>query len=47
VVWWIGEVESVTVTVKFDVPEAEGVPVITPVGEVRVAHPGSEPPLTL
>jgi hypothetical protein len=40
-------VESVTVTVKFDVPVAEGVPVIAPVEELRVAHPGSEPLVTL
>ena len=30
-VWWVGEHESVTVTVTLNVPDTLGVPVIAPV----------------
>jgi hypothetical protein len=41
-----GLLESVTVTVKFEVPEALGVPVIAPLEALRLSPVGSEPPVT-
>jgi hypothetical protein len=38
-----GLLESVTSTVKFEVPEALGVPVIAPVEALRLSPAGSEP----
>jgi hypothetical protein len=42
---WIGELLSLTVTVKFDVPVAVGVPEITPVDGERVKPAGRAPEL--
>ena len=39
--------ESVTLTVKFDVPDAVGVPVIAPVLVLRLSPAGRLPVLTL
>jgi hypothetical protein len=38
-----GLLESVTVTVKLEVPEAVGVPVIAPLEALRLSPAGSEP----
>jgi hypothetical protein len=46
-VWAVGVLESVTVTVKFDVPVAVGVPEITPVEESGDKPAGSVPSVTL
>jgi len=39
----VGVVESVTFTVKLDVPEAVGVPLIAPLDAFKVSPAGSEP----
>ena len=39
----VGLLESVTVTVKLEVPEALGVPVIAPDEALRLSPAGSEP----
>jgi hypothetical protein len=39
--------ESVTFTVKLEVPAAVGVPEITPVAELRVRPPGKLPDVTV
>ena len=41
-----GLLESVTVTVKLEVPEAVGVPVIAPLEALRLSPAGSEPLVT-
>jgi hypothetical protein len=41
-----GLLESVTVTVKFEVPEAVGVPVIAPLEASRLSRAGREPPVS-
>jgi hypothetical protein len=43
----VGAVESVTFTVKLKVPEAVGVPEMTPLDAVKVNPEGSEPELIL
>jgi hypothetical protein len=45
-VFAVGVSESVTVTVKFAVPEAVGVPEITPVAPLRVRPAGKLPVVT-
>jgi hypothetical protein len=42
----VGLLESVTVTVKLEVPEALGVPVIAPDEALRLSPAGSEPLVT-
>ena len=42
-----GELESVTLTVKLEVPAAVGVPEIEPVAAVSVRPAGSEPEVML
>jgi hypothetical protein len=44
-VWGVGAAESVTVTVKVEVPGVVGTPVITP-AELRVSPPGRLPEVT-
>ena len=41
-----GLLESVTVTVKLEVPELVGVPVIAPLEALRLSPAGSEPPVS-
>ena len=41
-----GLLESVTVTVKLEVPEAVGLPVMAPVAALRLSPAGSEPEVT-
>ena len=44
--WAVTDALSVSVTVKLKLPEADGVPVIAPVGPSRVKPGGSEPAVT-
>ena len=46
-VWAVGEVESVTLAVKLNEPEAVGVPEIVPVAAAMVKPAGKAPELML
>ena len=43
---WVGLLESVTVTVKLEVADALGVPVIAPLEASRLSPAGSEPEMS-